>query len=98
MELHCELDQHSDEVWFVAFSNNGKQLATASRDKSVMIYDTSTFRIRHVLKEHKRSVAYVAWSPNDERLITCSQDLEARLWDTTASQARRKGFGLTLTF
>lgn len=85
LELHAELDQHLDEVWFVAFSNNGKMLATASKDNSVIIYDTSTFHTRHVLKEHRMSVAYVAWSPNDERLVSCSQDHEARLWDTAVS-------------
>lgn len=89
LELHCELDQHSDEVWFVAFSNNGKRLATASKDGSVIIYDTNTFRVKYALKEHRRSVVYVAWSPDDERLISCSQDFEARLWDTTVGIPRR---------
>lgn len=82
LELHTELDQHSHEVWFCAFSNDGTRLATASKDKSVIIYDTTAFRVKHVLREHRQPVAYVAWSPDDSRLVSCSQDFEARLWDT----------------
>jgi WD40 repeat protein len=29
---------HSDEVWFLQFSNNGKYLASASNDKSAIIW------------------------------------------------------------
>lgn len=81
-ELHTELDQHVGEVWFCAFSHDGTRLASASCDKSVIIFDTKTFRVKHVLKEHREPVAYVAWSPDDSRLVSCSKDFEARLWDT----------------
>ncbi|KAJ1677533.1 hypothetical protein EV182_005968, partial [Spiromyces aspiralis] len=34
------LDGHDDEVWFVAFSNNGRYLASASKDQKCIIWDT----------------------------------------------------------
>lgn len=36
--LHQVLQEHQDEVWFVQFSNNGKYLASASNDKSAIIW------------------------------------------------------------
>jgi WD40 repeat protein len=35
------LRAHRDEVWFIQFSNNGKYLASASNDKSAMIWEVN---------------------------------------------------------
>ena len=32
------LSEHSDEVWFLRFSNNGKYLATGSKDMTVILW------------------------------------------------------------
>ena len=72
---------HSGEVWFVKFSHDGTRLATSGDERSVIIYDTTTFEAIHTLTEHTQHVAYVAWSPDDTRLITCSHDKTARVWD-----------------
>lgn len=75
------LDRHRDEVWFLAFSNDGTKLATAGKDGKIVVYETANFQVLHVFAEHRDAVTYVAWSPDDSRLVTCSQDKEARLWD-----------------
>jgi WD40 repeat protein len=79
-----ELRNHADEVWFVAFSHNGKMLATAGKDGLVCIYDTTRWKILHEFREHERAatgaetrgVVYVAFSPDDRYLISCSQNNE----------------------
>lgn len=75
-----ELSQHSNEVWYCGFSHDGTKLVTTSRDRSVIIYDTSTFSVLHRLTEHEEGVAHATWSPDDSKLITCSQDEKARVW------------------
>lgn len=82
LETMCELDRHTSEVWFLAFSNDGTRLATASLDMVVLIYDTTSFRLVHILAEHKEAIVYLSWSPDDTRLITCSKDTTAKVWDT----------------
>ncbi|KAJ9639948.1 hypothetical protein H2199_006181 [Coniosporium tulheliwenetii] len=79
-----ELRNHHDEVWFLRFSHDGSMLATASKDCTVVIYDTTTFKPLHILADHDAGVCYVAWSPDDTKLISCAQaqDNCARVWDT----------------
>lgn len=81
-----ELTRHSDEIWYVEFSHDGSKLATASKDRSVIIYDTSTFSVIHKFLEHDEPVAYATWSPDDSKVITCSQDKKAKVWDIEVSQ------------
>jgi WD repeat-containing protein 26 len=80
-----ELNQHSDEVWYVEFSHDGSKLASASKDHSVIIYDTYDFSVINRLLEHDEPVACVRWSPDDTKLISCSQDRKARVWDVEVS-------------
>jgi WD repeat-containing protein 26 len=80
-----ELRDHENEVWHLAFSNDGTRLATASQDKTVVIYDvTNNFRFLLALGDHDAGVCYVSWSPDDSKLITCTreQDNSLRVWDT----------------
>ena len=78
------LADHDDEVWFLAFSNNGKMLATAGKDRYVYIYDVeNNFRKMHVLADHTAGVCHVAWSPDDTKIITCCREPDsiARVWN-----------------
>jgi WD40 repeat protein len=79
------LSDHSDEVWFLTFSNNGRYLATAGKDKYVFIFDVDNdFKRVHTLGDHQAGVCHIAWSPDDTKLITCSRepDSMARIWNT----------------
>ena len=81
LRTHIQLEEHSDEVFHVRFSPDGTKLASASMDKTAIVYDTSTFAIIHRLREHSKEVTSVAWSPDSSKLITCSKDSKARVWD-----------------
>ena len=87
LQTAFELNQNNGEIYVVEFSHNGKRLAaggaTNGADGMTVIYDTSNFQVRHILREHTEPVVHVAWSPDDTRLITCSQDRKAKVWDTS---------------
>ncbi|KAF3927668.1 Beta-TrCP [Orbilia brochopaga] len=80
------LEDHTNEVWTVAFSHDGLRLATGSKDGTAIIYDVRTWSIIHTLKEHTQGVAYVSWSPDDTYIVTCSNDRTARLWDAKSGK------------
>ena len=96
---HCErekfpaltqftLEDHGGEVWHLEFSHDGTKLATASEDKSVIVYRNlgDTFEMIHRLRDHDDAVTYLTWSPDDSKLITCSMDKKARVWDVTSGE------------
>ncbi len=53
---------HTGPVEGVAFSPDGKRLATASWDKTVKVWDTATWKVLHTLRGHGEYVRSVAFS------------------------------------
>ncbi|KAG2213245.1 hypothetical protein INT46_002466 [Mucor plumbeus] len=74
------LNGHSDEIWHVRYSNNGKYLASVSKDKSCIIWDMENFNQIQKLTSDV-SGSYCAWSPDDSKLLICGTDYSIRLWD-----------------
>ncbi|EPX74929.1 WD repeat protein [Schizosaccharomyces octosporus yFS286] len=87
-EIHC-FDDHTSEVWQISYSNNGKYLASASQDKSTIIFDLANMKMLHRLIGHSKEVAYVKWSPDDRYLLTCSNDYSVILWDAFTGEKIR---------
>ncbi|TVU43508.1 hypothetical protein EJB05_09984 [Eragrostis curvula] len=112
IDHHCGKDQipsrtlqvlraHQDEVWFLQFSNNGKYLASASNDKTAIIWEVDEdgeLLLKHTLSGHGKSVMMVAWSPDDHQLLTCGMEEAIRCWDVESGKCIRtyekSGLGL----
>ncbi|KAJ9466188.1 putative WD repeat-containing protein [Diplonema papillatum] len=82
------LSDHRDEVWHIEFSHNGRYLASASCDRTVLLYDLQDFiegktrkpPVLHRLEGHRDAVTQVAFSPDDTHVLTCSMDATVILW------------------
>src|SRR5262249_38742832 len=55
---------HQGDVNSVAFSPDGKWLATAGDDRTVKLWDTATGRLVRILTGHSNKVGDVAFSPD----------------------------------
>jgi WD40 repeat protein len=73
---------HTGTVYSVAFSPDGKILATGSRDGTVRLWDVATHRqIGNPIAVPGPTVTSVAFSPDGLTLATGSEDHTVRLWD-----------------
>jgi WD40 repeat protein len=74
-------DHNNGEAWYVKFSNRGKFLATAGKDKYVHIYEIQETGFKHFrkFKLHDAGVCFLAWSPDDTKIISCTREPDNRL-------------------
>ncbi|MBN3941948.1 ribosome assembly protein 4 [Nostoc sp. NMS9] len=80
------LQGHSSAVNSIAYSPNGQQLASASDDKTIKIWDVSSGKLLKSLTDHKDEVWNVAYSPNGQQLASASADKTIKIWDVSSGK------------
>ena len=78
--MHLELKAlrgHTRPILAVAYSPDGRQIATGSADHSVKVWDAATGR---AVFTFKRDTFTVAFSPDSRRLASAGRDGTVRLW------------------
>ena len=75
------LKGHKGWVNSVAFSADGRMLASGSYDQTVRLWDVQTGQEIRGLKGHKGGVSSVAFSADGRMLASGSTDQTVRLWD-----------------
>jgi WD40 repeat protein len=74
-------DGHTWYVLSVAFSPDGRTLATGSRDNTVRLWEVATGTERRRIEGHSFYVKSVAFSPDGIRLVSTSYDAPVYVWD-----------------
>jgi WD40 repeat protein len=87
-EIHT-LEGHSGAIDAVAFSLNGKILATGSRDQTIKLWDVKTGKLIHTLLGHNSYVTALAFAPDRKTLASGSRDGTIKIWDLSTGRTLR---------
>jgi WD40 repeat protein len=81
--------RHDDDVNGVAFSPNGRLLATTGNDRTARVWEVASGRERAQFI-HDNVVYGVAFSPDGRLVATASGDMTARVWEWAGGQERAR--------
>jgi WD40 repeat protein len=68
------LAKHTAPVLCLAWSPDGKEIASGGQDKTTIIWDAKSGEVTHTLSDHSASVACLAFSPGGSILATGGED------------------------
>jgi WD40 repeat protein len=77
---------HRGAVRSLAFSPDGKTLASASADFTAKLWDVATGQVRAHLQRHTGPLGAVAFSTDGKLLATAGGDLTVKLWEAASGR------------
>ena len=83
------LKGHREAVRSVCFNGPGTQLASASYDKTVRIWEVAGRTCLHVLKGHTRSLRVCSFHPKRDIVASSGDDGVVKVWDTDRGKLLR---------
>jgi WD40 repeat protein len=79
-----QLIRHKNVITSIAFSPDGKWLASGSADKGIIIWESDNeggYEFRHSLYQHQGRVNDLDFSPDGKFLISVGDDETTRIWE-----------------
>jgi WD40 repeat protein len=80
------LKGHREGVSSIAYSPDGKQIASASGDRTVKVWNATTGKLLLTFRGHTDSVGRVAFSPDGKRIASGGEDKTVKVWDAATGR------------
>jgi WD40 repeat protein len=87
---------HSAQVLALAFTSDGKLLASGSVDQTIVFWNPATGNQLRALKGHTGTVNSIAFSADDKQMASGSADNSIKIWDVASSSAKQTMTGHSL--
>jgi hypothetical protein len=84
---------HSDFVYDVAFSPDGRTLLSVSKDRSVKRIDVATLKEERTYSEHNDDVLALAVQPGGAKFVTAGNEPQIRWWGTNDEKSAQRVSG-----
>lgn len=79
--------RNSERYWAVAFSPDGKTLATGDTQQ-ITLWDVESGRQLRALTGHRNYIFSLAFMPDGRQLVSSSADGSVRVWDLASAQGK----------
>ena len=83
------LKGHKAPIEALIYSPNGRVLASASRDNTIKLWDSTLSQLKQTLKGHEGSVYALSYRSDSRMLASASKDNTIKLWDTQSGQLKQ---------
>ncbi len=92
-------EPHSDTIFGLEFSPDGKQIASCGADRFAKIFELETGKFVRSFEGHTHHVLGVSWRADGRRLVTSGADNVIKVWDIKTGDQKRTiaGFGKEVT-
>jgi len=71
---------HVSQVLAIAYSPNGRYIASGGYDWTVQVWEAATGRLQFLYQGHSAPVRDVSWSPDSHYLVSCGDDGTVQVW------------------
>lgn len=103
-QIFNTLSSHSNSVFVVKFSPDGKFLLSAGRDAHLKVWNVEkNFELQKDIVAHMFTINDIAYSPDGNYFVTCSMDKSVKVWDAYSfkllkviDKARHAGHGTSI--
>lgn len=85
-KLLFTLTRHTADITSVAYSPDGKHIATGSCDNTAKIWDSQTGRLLRTLRGHNLCVQGINFSSDSKQIITAGKDRVAIVWNAETGE------------
>lgn len=102
--LHHTLVSHTNSVFTVHYSPDGRYLLSGSRDAHLKVWNvTDNYQLHQDVVAHLFAINHMVYSPDARWVATCSMDKSIKIWDAETfrllkviDRARHAGHGTSI--